>query len=335
MNTHDLSILMSMWLASELRSANSSLGLRSDGQLIFPAGVRRLWVDVGVNAQTEFIEHIREQQDLFVLGVEPQRKFVQKPCPHSRCTTLWAAATPTLQMVQLREQLWDQCTSLLAGSNTNAGGASRRRGCFNTHTDSGTPTPGVPLAEMVARLPPRVRLEYIKTDAQGYDFEVMKGLMNASSSAVRGTVVSLEAQDVQDRSRLMYSGQPTLDEMRAALEGTGWRYLGLSMNNALYREVDAFFVFDGGSANGRAGMQAQISLAEDRVRRHTSHCSSAELRTNPLHCVTRKHIELAGDLVGIFAQRPPHSGRDDARMDARRSVVIAPGRARRTANTGV
>lgn len=182
---------------------------------------------------------------------------------------------------------------------------------------------------MVARLPPRVRLEYIKTDAQDYDFEVMKGLMNASSSAVRGTVVSLEAQDVQDRSRLMYSGQPALDEMRAALEGTGWRYLGLSMNNALYREVDAFFVFDGGSANGRAGMQTLISLAKDRMRGHTSHSSSAELRAKPLHCVTRKHIELASDLVGIFAQRPPHSGRDDARHSA-----IAPGRALRTGNTG-
>ena len=129
----------------------------------------------------------------------------------------------------------------------------------------------LPLHEVVSRLPDDIAMEYIKIDAQGFDFEVMKGALAAKdkiqvrtracvrarrevvcSCALRsatnvvtmsysdsrmyarlvlthscvplGTAVqavSLECMDVQDKSKLLYLGQPTQDEIKASLTAKG------------------------------------------------------------------------------------------------------------------
>lgn len=74
-----------------------------------------------------------------------------------------------------------------------------------------------------------------------YDREVIKGGFAAAS---RIQVVSLEVMDVQDRSKLLYLGQPTLDDVRAVMKDAGWTFVRLAGNKAAAGEVKAFFVHD-------------------------------------------------------------------------------------------
>jgi hypothetical protein len=69
----------------------------------------------------------------------------------------------------------------------------------------------------------------------------MKGALLESK---RIQVVSLEAMDVQDRSKLLYQGQPTLDDIKSFLKEAGWTFVKAVGNDGALGEVNAFFVYD-------------------------------------------------------------------------------------------
>jgi Methyltransferase FkbM domain len=238
---------MDFWWMSALRSnpqARVALGFDAPRSLEFPPETRRVWIDVGVNKKSDFVVNLDtpEGADLFVVGYEPSA--VWKPCPHSRCVVLWAAATPAFGVIEVNVQDGaDLCNSLL---KPNTETSSRLwKGCVTQQTDNdGRPVtvqaPGVPLSEVVSRIPRSVDVEYVKIDAQGYDLEVMKGALLESD---RIHVVSLEAMDVQDRSLLLYKGQPTLDDVKAVLRDAGWKFVKAVGNDGALGEVNAFFVY--------------------------------------------------------------------------------------------
>lgn len=329
-----LDVGVGMWLVSELLRTQSALYLNQAGQFVFPPRVRRVWIvsgprleqstprpstttkpaskttcprprrsrlrvaflqDVGVNAETQMMPQLNADVGLFVVGLEPARKWTKTPCAHARCTTLWAAATPTLQLASLIEQDWDQCSSLLPGLAPKAATGAQRVRCLRNRSAGARATvPGVPLAQIVARLPPKVTLEYVKVDAQGYDLEVMRGLLPASAP---GLLVSLETQDVEDRSMLLYNGQPTLTEVRAFLSPHGWHYVGHDVNEFKLREVDAFFVYYASSSSAAAA--AKLAMAKQIVA-ELAPCTAAELKlptVNGTSCLTWKHLQLAQRLV--------------------------------------
>jgi hypothetical protein len=264
---------MDFWWMSALHSNPSTvakLSFESPRQLVLPPEIQRVWIDVGVNAKSDFLLDLDKPggNDLFVLGYEPSPSS-WKPCPHPRCAVVWAAATPAFDVVRVNVQDGaDLCNSLL---RPNAGTTSRLwRGCVTQRTqeDGVTPltvqAPGVPLSEMIRRVPREVEVEYVKIDAQGYDLEVMKGLLGASE---RVHVVSLEAMDVQDRSKLLYEGQPTLDDIRAFLESreANWKFVKSVGNDGALGEVNAFFVFDENHAS-KVDRLAQVLMGNKEGR---------------------------------------------------------------------
>jgi hypothetical protein len=94
----------------------------------------------------------------------------------------------------------------------------------------------VPLSEVIRRVPSGIAIEYVKIDAQGCDLEVIKGLLLDSSHRVH--VVSFEAMDIQDRSKLLYQGQPTLDDIRSFLESdeVAWTFVKSVSNHGALGE---------------------------------------------------------------------------------------------------
>jgi Methyltransferase FkbM domain len=254
------------WMASLRANPESALALDFDATapirlLKFPPETKRVWIDVGVNKMSDFLVNLDEPDgaDLFVLGYEPSA--VWKPCPHPRCVVLWAAATPAHDVVEVNVQGGaDLCNSLL---RPNAGTKSKLwRGCVTQQTTKdGRPVtvhaPGVPLSEVVARIPPSVVVEYVKIDAQGYDLEVMKGALPESR---RIQVVSLEAMDVEDRSKLLYQGQPTLSDINAILGRAGWTFVKSVGNRGARGEVNAFFVYQNAFAD-KVGHLADVLMS--------------------------------------------------------------------------
>jgi hypothetical protein len=223
--------------------------------LVFPPEIKRVWIDVGVHTQSDFLPQLAHHTDLFLLGFEPALAHYT-PCTHERCVVFWAACTSTdrPQLVELRIQKCGVCNSLLAPNSNTTAAIPRGMGCCvraSKDKDGNSLThqvPGIPLYVLLSRIPKNIEVEYLKIDAQGYDLEVMKGaLLPSSSSSLSSSfvnlphVASLEAMNVKDKAQLMYHGQPTLDEMIEFLQLKGWTYVNHTVNNALIGEVNAFF----------------------------------------------------------------------------------------------
>jgi Methyltransferase FkbM domain len=234
------------WMASLHANPTStvSLGFEAPRLLQFPVETKQVWIDVGVNKKSDFILNMDMPggHDLFVVGYEPS--VVWSPSPHPRCVVLWAAATPRYDVVEVNVQgRGALCDSLFKPNPETS--SKLWRGCVTQQTTKdGRPmtvqAPGVPLSEVVSRIPDNINIEYIKIDAQGYDLEVMKGALSVSE---RLQVVSLEVMDVQDRSLLLYKGQPTLDDVKDFFAKEGWKFVKSVSNHGALGEVNAFFVY--------------------------------------------------------------------------------------------
>lgn len=229
------------WWTENIKS--TPIEIDDNKMFVFPPGVRKVWIDVGVHKGTEFMHFLEEQQDLFVLGFEPSQLW--KPCEHKRCAVFKAACTPSPEMVKLNLQNAGGLCNSLFKPNTNTT-TKLWRGCVTQQkdefgNDKVENVQGVPLHSLVSKIPPSIEVEYIKIDAQGYDLQVMKGALQSSS---RISVVSLEAMDVTDRSQLLYHGQPTLDDIKDYLKTQSWDYATVLNNDRGSAEVNAFFIHD-------------------------------------------------------------------------------------------
>ena len=252
-NSSDLNhdAAMALWWMSNLRDTplrltnNDDSGGEARKVFVFPPETKKVWVDVGVNRETDFIPDLNNDNSLFVLGFEPSKLW--KPCPHKHCVVFWAANTPNYDVVNLNVQGGgDLCDSLLKPNSDTT--SQLWKGCVRQETDqqTGKPktvqVPGIPLHSLVERIPQNVEIEYIKIDAQGYDLEVMKGALAAPRGRIQ--VVSLESMDVDDDSKLLYLGQPKFSQVKAFLEDAGWIYVNLVSNHGVKGEINAFFVSD-------------------------------------------------------------------------------------------
>jgi hypothetical protein len=252
-SSKEVSAAMDFWWMSSLKNTQLSLASvkknddyqeNSQRTLVFPSHTKRLWIDVGVHEESDFIDNLKNESDLFLIGFEPSSKW--KPCLHPQCITLWAACTPTYDAtVTLNIQAGnDLCNSILP-PQTNT--TSRLwKGCVTQqNTSDGSKrvmnVPGVPLSELIQRVPSSVVVELVKIDAQGYDLEVMKGMLSVSK---RVQVVVMEAMDVKDPKQLLYMGQPMLSQIVEFLAKKGWKHVTSVDNKGVAGEVNAFFVYD-------------------------------------------------------------------------------------------
>ncbi len=213
--------------------------------LVFPNDTKRLWIDVGVHKESDFMGNLKNESDLFLIGFEPSQKW--SLCPHPRCATLWAACTPTYDAsVTLNIQDGDDLCNSILPPQTNT---STRlwKGCVTQKkTTDGSNlvmnVPGIPLSEVIQRVPSSVVIEFVKIDAQGFDLEVMKGLLSVSD---RVQIVVMEAMDVSDPKQLLYVGQPMLSQIVDFLAKKGWKHVtSISNPQGALGEVNAFFVYN-------------------------------------------------------------------------------------------
>mmetsp|Transcript_19988 Transcript_19988/g.29931 ORF Transcript_19988/g.29931 Transcript_19988/m.29931 type:complete len:245 (+) Transcript_19988:446-1180(+) len=196
-------------------------------------------MDVGVNRKSHFLNYLANNPDLFVIGFEPSNEFA--PCSKPRCVFFKAACTPETKWVKFHNKPWSVCSSMLNGNLVGNGRVNHEKCLKDRETDGTMRVVGLALSEITRRIPSTIEVQYVKVDAQGYDLEVMKGLL---SQAENVTIVSLEAQDVHRASELLYLGQPTLSSMKMFLDQHKWQHLGSRTNNKAVREVDAFFAHE-------------------------------------------------------------------------------------------
>jgi len=234
LNVEKIPSSLDFWFLSNLRSAPIKLDIET-GEFIFPKEIRRVWVDVGVHRRSNFLDHIDTNPDLFILGFEPVNYV---PCDHSRCFVFWAAATPKHQIITMNIQgAGGLCDSFLQPNDKTTSkvfqGCVKNKGTFNA--------PGIPLHEVLSRIPKNIEIEHLKIDAQGFDYQVMTGALPVSD---RIRTVSLECQDVDNPGLLLYTGALTCFQIRKNLEQHGMHYQMTVKNNPAVKEMNVFFVHD-------------------------------------------------------------------------------------------
>jgi FkbM family methyltransferase len=212
--------------------------------LQLPPQVKRLWIDVGTHAKAGVTRPFLDlDDDLFIIGFEPNhfqwgeisttpedwQKGPNKKgwgWGHPRFWAIQAAASDEQGYATFHRSASNMCSSL----HTFAEGIKG--------TDCGTLmeefTVNVLMLETILKMvPPDVRVEFVKIDAQGHDLSVAKGL---GTQLQRVEHLMLECQ-----IKPMYDGAATKDDVVKWFQAQGWSQSAIE-DNGDDEEINLAFI---------------------------------------------------------------------------------------------
>ena len=153
--------------ADLLRRANHGRDvLGPDGRFQLPARVRRAWIDVGAH----HLETTREQlenPDLALIAVEPLEGAWQHWPDRTRLIALPVALSTERGWLDFHVNESDATSSLL---KTVPGNVVPE----HTRTVETRKVPALRLEDVLERVPDGIDIEYLKTDVQGHDLQVLR-----------------------------------------------------------------------------------------------------------------------------------------------------------------
>ena len=153
--------------ADLLRRANHGREvLGPDGRFRLPPRVRRVWIDVGAH----HLETTREELDkpeLALIAVEPLEEAWKHWPDRARLIALPVALSTERRWLDFHVNESDATSSLL---KTVAGNVVPDQ----TRTVETRKVPALRLADVLERVPDGVDIEYLKTDVQGHDLQVLR-----------------------------------------------------------------------------------------------------------------------------------------------------------------
>ena len=217
------------------------IAMAPDGRTaVLPPHVRRLWMEVGVYTRTDFWATLQkypnEMRDLAIWGLEPNARLVEGHPAHEAVTLFNAAASDTEGSA--RFNLWSP-----TGASLQALGPAHARYLSVEQRSAPPPffeVPVIRLETLLHLVPPGVRVEYLKVDAQGTDLRVLQG---AGALLARVEMVTAECQDLPDRKdvRLFYADACLVKELRAYMEAQGFVHQNCVMQNYDISEFNCHF----------------------------------------------------------------------------------------------
>lgn len=206
---------------------------------VFPPHVFRLWIEVGVYTRTDFWDaltvHANETADVAVWGIEPNARHVASHPAHPSVTLFTAAAADYEGTAALT--LW----SPTGASLLPLGPAHARYVPAEARTGSPHEEVAVVRLDTLLRLvPARVRVDYVKIDAQGADFAVVRG---AGALVERIDSLTVECQDLPSPSdpRLFYEGACIVSDLREWMRANGFAFCDCVLQNADIAEHNCHF----------------------------------------------------------------------------------------------
>jgi FkbM family methyltransferase len=207
--------------------------------LKLPPEVKRVWVDVGTHAQAGVTRpFLNTETDLFIIGFEPNHfqwgEIATSPDPskthdwgkgHPKFWAIHAAASEENGYATFHRSSSNMCSSLNDMT-------SRMEGTDCGKVQEEFVVNVLALETVLKLVPPEVRIEFVKIDAQGHDLSVAKGL---KSVLPRVEHVMLECQ-----VKAMYEGSATQKDVVEWFESNGWAKTA-DENNGLADEINMAF----------------------------------------------------------------------------------------------
>jgi len=154
--------------AELLRQANRGREvLREDGRFAFPAGVRRVWIDVGAHhlqtTRAEFLAH----SDLGLVAIEPLSECWDKWPESDRLIGLPVALFSKRGHHDFHVNKLEQTSAL--GKVVEGAGLEQVMPVVEVRS-----VPVLLLADVLERIPRELPVTYLKTDVQNVDLQVLK-----------------------------------------------------------------------------------------------------------------------------------------------------------------
>lgn len=196
------------------------LPLDGDGKFVFDPSIKHVFLDIGVMDVTDFVKEISEDASLLVIGIDanPHTLTWQKfKHPRFKLFNFAAGSQDSITLFHVTKN--PGCSSVLQPNTQNFDGDHLpdwvKAQCLQT-----AETINVTMRRLdsfLDRIPMDIPIDFLKTDVQGYDFEVLK---SAGDALKRVQKVQYEIQDnVEGSSHNLYDGIPlreTVDQFVAS-----------------------------------------------------------------------------------------------------------------------
>jgi FkbM family methyltransferase len=150
-----------------LRQANHGRTiLGEDGRFVLPPRVRRVWIDVGAH-HLETTREALDDRELALIAVEPLEQCWTRWPDEARLLALPVALSTERGWLDFHVNKNDATSSLLKTVDGNVAGDL-------TRTVETRKVPVLRLADVLTRIPDGIDVEYLKTDVQGHDLQVLR-----------------------------------------------------------------------------------------------------------------------------------------------------------------
>jgi len=180
-----------------------------DGFFRVPAGVRRIWIDVGAHHIQTTRDELR-YPDVAIIAVEPMEEAWSFWPDSDRVLGLPVAIYLDRGVMDFHVNRTDQASSLL----------EEAEGSEFTKTIEIRKVPVIRLEDVINAIPARYSVSYIKTDVQGVDLQV---LQSGGTGLRRAERVRAEVINRPEYKKLNGQGMSTDKEMVAYMETQGFR----------------------------------------------------------------------------------------------------------------
>jgi FkbM family methyltransferase len=216
-----------------LREANHGRDIEGpDGRYVLPPAVRRAWVDVGAHWLEQTRAELERNDDVAVIAIEPLEECWKAWPDNPRLIALPVAISLERGSMDFHVNTDNATSSLLPSVDGNS--ADRY-----TRTVRITKVPVLRLEDVLERIPPGVEVEFVKTDVQGLDLQVLK-----SAGEQLRRVERVQAEVINEK---MYEGSGELrpgteTEFVSYMQSKGFRFVEDSAVHGDREWLDKIFV---------------------------------------------------------------------------------------------
>jgi FkbM family methyltransferase len=200
-----------------LREANHGREIEGpDSRYVVPGGVRRVWIDVGAHLLESSRTELETHDDVAVVAIEPLAECWKTWPANPRLTALPVAISLERGWLDFNVNAANITSSLLKTVEGNEFDAL-------THTVEVRKVPVIRLEDVLERIPPEIEIEFLETDVQGLDLQVLK-----SAGEQLRRVKRVQAEVINDR---IYDGSGALrpgteTEFVDFMAGKGFQFVG-------------------------------------------------------------------------------------------------------------
>ena len=210
--------------------------------ITIPPGITKIYIDVGTHFMTEFRQQIINDPTLFVIGIEPTPKTFKSAVQswsHPRLIMINAAITLTKSKMPFYVNVEGaHCNSILKRNSKFLSPILNGKKTVVHCPKKGTPVmvQTFPLDDIISQVP---FVTYLKIDAQGYDYEVIKSSTKTLSKIKK---IKLECQDVGSKKELLlYEKAVQCPEIQDWVVSNGFELKSKSYSNSNIKEYDMEF----------------------------------------------------------------------------------------------